>query len=331
MHSDERVAAGVVGVGEMGRHHARVYAELTGVDLVGVTDADGERAAETAARYDTQATDRASLFEAADAVSVAVPTEYHHEVASAALDAGVSVLVEKPFVRDPHEGWDLVDRAREAGLTLTVGHVERYNPAVAALADLAPNLDPIGVGARRLGPSLDGDREVRDAVGLDLMIHDIDVVRSVVDLAGGDPDDARVIHARGAEGGSYAAALLDVDGVVATFTASRCTQRKVRDLQITARDCWVSLDYTDRSLRIHRQSFPEYVAADGDLQYRHESVTERPTVENGEPLARELKTFVAAVRGEETPPVTGVDGIRAVELAREVDRVARKVPAGVLR
>lgn len=328
---DDVVSAGVVGVGEMGRHHARVYAGLRGVDLVGVADVDRERAAEVAGQYDTRPMDRSSLFEAADVVSVAVPTEYHYEVAREAIESGVSVLVEKPFVRDPSDGWDLVERARDAGVTLTVGHIERYNPAVGALEDVVPDLDLVGIQARRLGPPLDDDRAVADGVGLDLMVHDIDVVRTVVGLAGGDPDAVEVVDAAAAAEGEYAAALLSFDGVVGTFTASRTTQRKVRDLFITAGDCCVTLDYTARSVRIHRRSLPSYVADDGGLQYRHESVTERPTVANGEPLVRELEAFVGAVREGRPPAVTGADGVRAVELAREVQRVARDRPTGVTR
>lgn len=327
MSDADELAAGVVGVGEMGRHHARVYAELPDVNLVGVVDADSARASEVAREYETRPTDQSSLFETADLVSVAVPTKYHHEVARAAVDAGVSALVEKPFVRKPSNGWDLVERAREAGVILAAGHIERYNPAVTALEEVVPDLDLVGAQARRLGPPLDGEREVDDGVDLDLMIHDIDVVRSIVGLSGGDPGDVEVVDALGDD--EYSTALVEFDGVVGTFTASRRTQRKVRDLFITAEDCCVSVDYTARSVCIHRQSLPSYVADDGQLQYRHESVTERPMIDSGEPLARELRAFVASVREGRPAPVTGVDGVQAVELAREIQRAVRGRPTEV--
>lgn len=327
----EPVRAGVVGVGNMGTHHARVYTELPGVNLVGVTDADGHRAREVATQFDTTARDRETLLDRADAVSVAVPTEYHHEVGVAAVDADTHLLVEKPFVADPAAGRDLIAAARERGLVLQVGHIERYNPAVGVLADVVPDLDLVGIQARRLGPPVDGDRAVDEDVGLDLMVHDIDVVRSIVGLAGGNPDAVEVVDAAAAGEGEYASALLAFDGVVGTFTASRTTQRKVRDLFITAGDCCVTLDYTAQSVRIHRRSLPSYVTDDGGVQYRHESVTEHPIVDNGEPLVRELEAFVEAVREGKSPPVTGVDGVRAVELAREVERAARDHPMEVTR
>jgi predicted dehydrogenase len=314
------LAAGVVGVGEMGRHHARVYGRLPSVDLVGVSDADDERARTVADRHGTRALDRDRLLSAADLVSVAVPTDHHADVATAALEAGVAPLVEKPLVRQPARGWDLVDRALEAGRPLATGHVERFNPAVRALGDVLPDLDLVGVGARRLGPPV--ERDLPDGVALDLMVHDVDLLRWLVERAGGDPDDVRVVGARDDGDGEYAAALLAIDGVVATLTASRRTRRKVRDLQVTADGCSITVDHTDRSVRVHHRSTPEFVADDGDLQYRHGSVTERPTVENGEPLAAELSAFVDAVRENRQPPVTGVDGVRAVEVALAVRRAA---------
>jgi predicted dehydrogenase len=329
MSVQRELRAGVVGVGSMGRHHARVYAEMDGVDLVGVTDVDTEQAMRVAAEYDTEAVSRASLLSVADVVSVTVPTQYHDTVAAEAIDAGVSPLVEKPFVTDPSDGWELVDRAREAGVTLAVGHVERYNPAMAALGDIAADLDINGVEARRLGPPLGENRDVSESVALDLMIHDIDVVRWLAAVAGNDPDDARVVGAAGDGTGEYTTALLAVDGVTCSLTASRCTQHKVRELFVTAEDCGVSLDYTDRSLKIHRQSLPSYATTDGGLQYRNESVTERPTVDSGEPLARELSAFVESVRNGTEPLVTGADGVRAVELAREVARAAHDIPLEV--
>ncbi|MFC7236104.1 Gfo/Idh/MocA family protein [Halosegnis marinus] len=312
----EPVRTGVVGVGTMGRHHARLYRELPDTRLVGVADADAERAARVAEEYDTVAYDRDALLAEVDAVSVAVPTPYHAEVADAAMDAGTHLLVEKPFVEDAATGEALVERADREGLVLQVGHVERFNPAVVALADIVPDLDLVAVTADRLGPPL--DRRVDDGVVLDLMIHDIDVLLSLVD------GPLERVEASGTDDGQYATAVLTFEsGVVATLTASRVTQEKVRALSLTARQCQVNVDYGDQSVEIHRHSLPEYIVNNGDVRYRHESITEHPTVENGEPLRAELSAFAEAVRTGGDPVVSGRDGLRALAVAEEIlDAVA---------
>ena len=315
MTGDHRLRAGVVGVGSMGSHHARVYNELPDVDLVGVADADAERAESTANTYGTDAVAVDDLLGAVDVASVAVPTRHHHGVALAALERDVSVLVEKPFVADVDQGRDLIRTARERDLTLQVGHVERFNPVVDVLSDLLPDLDVIAVSARRLGPPVDRDGD--DDIVLDLMVHDIDVVLSLVDR------DLEAVAAMSARGEDHVSAQLQFAGdVVGTLTASRVTQEKIRDLAITARDCRVDVDYMDQSVEIHRHSAPEYETDDGDVRFRHESVIERPSVDSGEPLKRELRSFVSAVREGREPAVTGADGLRAISVADQISEVA---------
>jgi predicted dehydrogenase len=316
----ERPAAGVVGVGSMGRHHVRVYDELSDVDLVGVTDQDEDRAASVADEYGTRALSRRDLFAAADVVSVAVPTRYHDHVARAAIDAGVSVLVEKPFVADPERGRALTRRAERAGVTLQVGHIEQFNPAVQALRDVVSGMDVIALEARRLGPPV--TRDSKDGVVLDLMIHDIDLALSLV-----DSDVASVSATRARDSDHVVAQLGFGNGVVADLTASRVTQEKVRELAVTAEEGWVTVDYASQSLRIHRQSIPEYYDDDGSLGQRTASVTERPTVDNEEPLKRELRSFVESHRTGTEPAVTGRDGVRAVELARRIEELVSDTPA----
>lgn len=305
--------AGVVGVGSMGRHHARVYGELTGVDLVGVCDADRSRAREVAAKNGTDALNREDLLETADVVSVAVPTEHHYAVARDCIAHGVDVLVEKPLVGRPERGRRLVSLANEAGVTLQVGHVERFNPAVETLADIVDDLDIIAVSAERLGPP--PDREISDSAVLDLMIHDLDILLWLVDA------DIQSLSAVGARDGRYADASIQFDdGVVGRLTASRVTQRRVRRLTITAASRVVTVDYTDQSVDIHRHSLPKYVEQDGDISYRHESVVERPAVPSAEPLRNELESFVRAATSDEDPVVTGEDGRRVLEVARSIER-----------
>lgn len=307
------VDVGVVGVGAMGKNHARVYSELPGAALVGIADADVDRAEAVAGDFGTTPYAVDELVDRADAVSVAVPTEYHADVAGACIDAGTHVLVEKPFVDSPEAGRELVERAEAAGVTVQVGHIERFNPAVTELSRIVEDLSPIAIDARRLGPPTDDERSLDDDVVHDLMIHDLDVVRSLV---GGEVAD---INALCTDDGQHANAQLRFDdGTVATLTASRVTQKKVRDLTITAEQCYVELDYLMQDLEIHRQSRPEYMKVEGNVRYQHEGITERPMIQSGEPLRYELESFVDAVANGTPPRVTGTDGIRAVELADAV-------------
>ncbi|MFC7164565.1 Gfo/Idh/MocA family protein [Halospeciosus flavus] len=317
--SDRPLSVGVVGVGSMGRNHARVYGSLPGADLVGVTDEATDRAREVASEYGTEVHSLSALLDRADAVSVAVPTPAHADVVRRCIDAGVDVLVEKPFVADAEVGADLLAAADERNVTVQVGHVERFNPAIDALFDLLDGERPLAVEAHRLGPPL--DRDVGDGVVLDLMIHDIDVV-----LALADAPLASVSASGTADGGYATAQLAFEDGLVATLTASRVTQRKVRTLDVTTRDRLFEVDYTDQTLQAHRHSRPEYESSDGDVHYRHESVTERPLIASDEPLKRELSSFVDTVEEAGDPRVSGQDALRAVQLAQRIAGQAERTP-----
>jgi predicted dehydrogenase len=315
MAADERLETGVIGVGAMGQHHARVYNELPDAELVGVADADEEQAEKIATKYSTGTFDVEELVEQVDVASIVVPTAHHYDLATECIDADVDILVEKPLVEDPENGRELVRKAEQAGITLQVGHIERHNPAVSTLQDIVPDLDVIAFEAERLGPT--PNRQIYDSAVIDLMIHDIDVICSLFEA------DVESIDAVGAADGRHATATLEFeDGTVGTLTASRVTQQKQRKLTITAEECYVTSDYIDQSVEIHRQSVPEYVAKNGDVRYRHESVVENPAVDNGEPLKYELSSFLEACRNGVDPAVTGEEGIRAVELAQEINEKA---------
>jgi len=149
---------------------------------------------------------------------------------------------------------------------------------------------------------------------LDLMVHDLDVLTSIVDAP------VRSVSAVGTLSNRHVSAQFRFgNGTVATVDASRATQQKVRELTLTAGDCYVTLDYMDQSLELHRHSLPEVVATNGDVRHRTASVVERPIVENGEPLKRELESFTSSVRADEAPAVSGEDGLEAVELAKRVE------------
>lgn len=308
----EPLAVGVIGVGSMGENHARVYSECPDATLVGVVDHDSARAAEVAAEYGTETMSLEQLLPLVDAVSICVPTAHHYAVASECLEAGVDVLVEKPYVLNRTEGEELIELADANDALIQVGHIERFNPAVQALFDIMKDVDPIAVTARRLGPPT--DRKIDDSVVFDLMIHDIDIFLSMFDA------DLRSISGFTRRDGQYASAQLELSNdVIGTLVASRVTQRKVRELEITTETCQITLDFIDQSIQIHRQSHPEYTREDGGLRYRHESVTERPMIETAEPLKLELEAFLEAVRERTQPVVTPEDALRALEIANEIE------------
>ena len=328
MGSAEPLRVGVIGVGSMGRNHARVYAELPTVELAGIADADADRAHEVAARHDARAMDRSDLIASAEAVSIAVPTAHHYPVARECIEAGVHVLVEKPFVAEPAEGRELASLADERGVAIQVGHIERFNPAIQALSEILSGKELIAIDARRLGSPR--EREIKDGAVMDLMIHDIDVALSLVN------EDLDLVNAVGTQGSRYVDAQLRFDGgVVASLTASRVTQRKVRELTITTRDAWIVVDYIDRSIEIHRQSSERYEPSD-DARHAtfhsrawrrgiesNEGIIEQPMVGGGEPLKEELAAFVDCVETGDEPAVTAEDGLRALEVARTIDRLTR--------
>jgi predicted dehydrogenase len=315
MIENGRPKAGVIGVGSMGQHHARVYSELADVDLVGICDVDADRAASVAARNDARTLSREALIDAVDLVSIAVPTEFHCEVARECIERGVHVLIEKPFVAEREAGEELASLAAEREVRVQVGHIERFNPAVAAVRDRIEGSDLIAIDARRLSPPL--DRDVSDSAAFDLMIHDIDVLFSLVG------DDLTALNGLGTCGNRYIDAQMGFEsGVVASLTASRITQEKVRELSITTAESWIVVDYLDQSIEMHRHSLPEYIEEQGELRYRHEGIVERPMVESAEPLRRELEAFVECVTTGREPEVTAADGLRALDVAKRIDDLA---------
>lgn len=306
---------GVIGVGSMGTNHARVYSELSTVNLAAVCDANPKQAADVAEKYDTTAMSQEELIDTVDAASVVVPTTYHADIVSQLIDAGVDVLVEKPFVTDLEVGRQLARRADDEDVVLQVGHIEQFNPAVRALHNIIDDVEPLAFEAKRLGPPV--DRQSTDSVVMDLMIHDLDIVSSLVD-GGVESIDAVLT-----EDGQYANAQLAFDsGVVGSLTASRITQRKVRTLTITAAECLIEVDYMDQSIEVHRQSTAEYAEDDGDLLYRHQSVIEQPYIESAEPLREELASFADAAATRQVPLVSAQDALEAIRLAKGVERQA---------
>lgn len=300
----------MIGVGHLGRHHARILSSLEGVTLTAVVDKLPERAAEIAASTGSSAlTDCADLVDRVDAVTVAVPTELHRDIAMPFLEHGVSVLVEKPMARSLAEADDMIAAARASGATLAVGHTERYNPAVAAVLPLVTS--PRFIEVHRLG--VFPERSLDIDVVFDLMIHDLDIILSLV------RSDVTSIEAVGVavltpKYDIANARLRFASGCIANITASRISKDRVRKLRFFQPDSYLSIDYAAQEVEGAR-----LIKRDGG----------KPSIQGGtipvqrdEPLKRELADFVNAVRERRAPLVDGLAGRRALELAT---RIAEKM------
>ena len=304
MGTDPRVA--VIGVGHLGKHHARILSALDGASLVAVVDKIPERAAEIAAANNTQsATDAVEVIDKVDAVTIAVPTELHLAIAMPFLERGISVLVEKPMARSLAEADTMIAAAAAAGATLAVGHTERYNPAVSAVMPLVTT--PRFIEVHRLG--VFPDRSLDIDVVFDLMIHDLDVILSLVqsEVASVEAVGVPVLTPR------YDIAnarLRFSSGCIANVTASRISKDRVRKIRFFQPDSYLSIDYAAQEVEGWR-----LVRRDG----ARPSIQGGPLpVERDEPLRLELADFVRAVRDRATPRVDGAAGRRALALATAI-------------
>jgi predicted dehydrogenase len=319
-----RLPIGVIGVGALGRHHARHLAGLTDARLAGIYDTDAERAQQVARELGTTAC--ASLDEllgAVEAVTVAVPTPAHAEVGLAALARGVPVLMEKPLAATVAEADALIAAADRGGLQLQVGHIERYNRAIRAAEPYLRG--PRYIESQRLAPFQPRGTDV--AVVLDLMIHDLDLV---LHLTGG----AEALEVR-ASGLPLLSAHLDLanarvefaNGAVALATASRVSRERVRRLRLFQPNGYFSLDLASGA--------GEFMRVRGDWQpgtgQALTDVVERIVLEapEADALQLELRSFVHAVRGQREPVVSGEEGRAALALALRVAEAVRTSPLAV--
>lgn len=305
--SRRAVRVAVIGVGHLGQHHARIYTDFPDVELVAVADVAEARRRDLSARLKVPAlADYRALLGQVDAVSVAVPTAGHHEIARAFLLAGSDVLVEKPMTRTLAEADDLVAVAAAGERILQVGHSERFNGAVQALATQVQ--DPGFIEVHRMGPFPGRGTDV-DVV-LDLMIHDIDIVLNLVKSpvtsvsAVGVPvisDQVDIANAR----------LEFASGCVANLTASRVSGERLRKIRVFQRDTSFVLDYANQELHLFRE-----VAGDGSGKARLARI-EVP-VARVEPLREELEGFLESVRTRRPPLISGQAGREAVAVATQI-------------
>jgi predicted dehydrogenase len=295
--------AAVIGAGHLGRHHARILASLPGVTLAGIVDTNRDRANQVAAEHGAQAFGNfRDMTGKVDIVVVAVPTESHAAITMPLLEAGVHALVEKPIAQTVAEAGALIAAAKTAGVVLAVGHSERFNPAVAAAR---PHVkDPRFIEVHRLGTF--PDRSLDIDVVLDLMIHDLDLILSLV------PSEVEGVEAVGVpvltpKVDIANARIRFTNGCIANLTASRISREPVRKIRFFQRDSYVSIDTASREVEMYKlvpQAGALPKIGGGKLD-----------VAGDEPLKRELEDFVAAVRDRRAPAVTGEQGRSALALA----------------
>jgi predicted dehydrogenase len=306
------IRAGVVGAGHLGYHHARNYALLEGVELAGLADPDPERRAKAAADFGVPvyATAAELLAAGVDAVSVVTPTTTHHAMVMECLAAGAHVLVEKPIAPALDEAEAMVAAARDAERLLQVGHIERFNGAVMALAESLRH--PRFIECHRLSPFPMRGTDV--SVVLDLMIHDLDIVFALthsevvsIDAVGvpvfSESEDIANVRLRFAS------------GCVANLTSSRVSLEKMRKIRIFEDNAYVSTDYSAQEVVVYRKkpgAIPE-----GANPMEHIEI-QPLDVKKDEPLKLELASFIDCVRTGKPPVVSGEDGLRALRLARDI-------------
>lgn len=321
------VKVGVIGIGNMGWHHARVLSLLKDADLVGVADPDGDRGALAVEQFGCRwFADYSTMLSEVEAVCIAVPTLLHHPVGLACLEAGLHVLIEKPIAASQDEATALISAANDAGRLLQVGHIERFNPAFRELTKVVANEEVVVLEGRRHSPHADRANDV--SVVLDLMIHDIDLM---LELAQAPVVRLAAAGGRSADGPiDYVNATLGFEnGVVASLTASKMSHRKIRSLSAHCRSSLVETDFLNHTLHIHRRAHEWYSADHGELLYRNDGFIEEVSTTSIEPLYAELEHFLQCVRGRETPAVDGLQASRALRLADLIEQAVEHPDMGV--
>lgn len=307
----DRINVGVVGVGYLGRHHARIYSELKNANLVGVCDIDAGRARNVAKDAGTVAFGTPEeLIGRVQAVSIVAPTVEHFALAKAFLESGVDVLVEKPITVTVEEADELIDIADSKGRIFQVGHLERFNSAVVKMVELTTT--PKFIECNRLSPFPDRSTDV-DVV-LDLMIHDIDIILSLV------RSPVKYIHAVGipviSRNVDIANARMEFEsGCVANITSSRISLKKERKIRLFQPDTYISLNYQDQEIYAYHR-----IPNKKDPEAKPDIVGGKVKVKKEEPLKAELDAFLSCVAGRTRPLVSGREGREALKVAMWVQK-----------
>ena len=319
----QRIKLGVVGVGHMGYYHVKVAQSLPAYELIGIQDTNSARAQQVAKEFDVQDfSDVQPLLEQSEAIVISAPTKNHFPMAKLALQNHCHILVEKPMTDTVEQAEELVRLSDQYARILQVGHVERFNGAVRELSKIVEN--PILIEARRISPF---NSRIQDTgVVLDMMIHDIDIVLNLVQ------QDVVAIEAYGMRTVSKSPQLEDIalatlvfdSGCLATILANRTSQTKIRHLNITQPNGYISLDFSRQDIDVYRQSSADYPSVRDDVKYKQEFLVERIEVHRDNPLKQQHEHFLESIQGIKKPLVTGKNDIRTLRIATEIIRVIQK-------
>jgi len=318
----EKIRTAVVGTGYLGRFHAQKYAALDSSDLVAIAEVNREQGERVAKELNTRwVEDYTTLVGEVDAVSIVVPTQLHHEVASFFLDHGIHVLLEKPITVTVEQAKDLIERGQKNGALLQVGHLERFNPAVQALSSVLE--EPLFIESHRLAPFNPRGADV--SVILDLMIHDIDIIQDLVDspIRSISPigvpvltDETDISNAR----------VEFENGCVANVTASRVSTKSERKMRVFQQNAYIVVDFQERTLAVyHKGDYSEQI---GDLSAVQADLS---TFESGDALMEEIRAFLHSIQSGERPRVRGEEGKRALETALRINEEIINRPLSVGR
>ncbi len=315
------IRIGVIGVGNMGQHHARVLSSMKDVELVGVADINAERGLETASKYKALFfKDYCDLLPYVEAVCIAVPTRLHYAVGITCLLAGIHVLIEKPIAASISEAEFLVNAAAETQCILQVGHIERFSPAFQELSKVLKTEQVLALEAHRMSPYSDRSNDV--SVVLDLMIHDIDLL---LELAASPVEKLTASGSRSLDSGylDYVTATLGfANGIVATLTASKVTHCKIRRIAAHCKNSFTEADFLKNEILIHRQTIANSMTDYRQVLYRQDGVIEKVYTNNTDKLGAELEHFVNCVRGGKQPSVGGEQALKALRLASFIEQMA---------
>jgi predicted dehydrogenase len=310
---DKKIKFGVVGAGKLGGFHSKTLSKMPEVELVGISDPDLVRAQKLAWEHNCVAyKSHAELFGQVDALIVAAPTEYHAEIGIKALEAGVHILMEKPITNSEEGARKLLELAEKNKLVLQVGHSERFNSAVVETLKYVKN--PRYVTIERLGPY--DPRVAATGVTLDLMIHDLDIILTMID------SDVDSFEAIGASVLSNHEDIANVrlkfkNGCVADITASRATMEASRRMRIYQQDAYISVDYVSARLKIYGKKTP-VIRSLQDIEVTF------PKLERKEPIKEEIYHFIDCIRTSKTPTPSGEKGLKALRLALSITNRMRR-------
>jgi predicted dehydrogenase len=309
---------GVFGVGHLGKFHLNNWKEIEGTKLVGFFDPHNETAKEVSEQYGLKRfTDAEKLIDACDIIDVITPTDRHFEVCMQAVRKGKHVFVEKPMAATVKEGRDLVKMVREANVKLQVGHIERFNPAYLSIKKMA--LQPMFIEVHRLAQFNPRGTEV--SVIMDLMIHDIDIILSIV------KSDVKNIYASGVSVITDTPDIANVriefnNGCVANLTSSRISMKKMRKMRLFQKDAYIGVDFLEKKTEIIKLKQPEDTHVFSfDIETRQGKKTiaiATPSIEPSNAMKDELTSFVDAIRNQQPVQVSEIDGLMAMEVGHRI-------------